>query len=199
MAARVLKTLRPVESEVKTDDGHWYRMNIMAHRRKNHFEGLVLTFINIDKQVKARQELEDMRSREVKAAQQFAESIVDTVREALLVLDGQMRVITANRRFLGLFAATEAETAGKSLFEIDNGAWDIPELRGLLGETLSRRKAFENFRFEHRFPKAGLKKMVLNGRLLREEDSRLRKILLAIEDETNRRDDCRELSPTDEA
>jgi two-component system CheB/CheR fusion protein len=199
MAARVLKTLRPVESEVKTDDGHWYRMNIMAHRRKNHFEGVVLTFVNIDKQVKARQELEDMRSREVKAAKQFAESIVDTVKEALLVLDGQMRVITANRRFLSLFAATEAETQGKSLFAIDNGAWDIPELRRLLGETLSRRNAFENFRVEHRFPKAGLKKMVLNGRLLREEDSRLKKILLAIEDETDRRDDCRELSPTDEA
>jgi two-component system CheB/CheR fusion protein len=199
MAAKVLKTLSPVESEVATDDGHWYRMNIMVQRRKNHLEGLVLTFVNIDEQVKARQELEEMKSREVKAARQFAESIVDTVREALLVLDGQMRVVTANRRFFSLFAASQAETDGKSLFELDNGAWDIPELRRLLEETLARRKVFEDFRFEHRFPRAGLKKMVLNGRRLREEDTRQNKILLAIEDVTDRQDDRREQPPTDEA
>jgi two-component system CheB/CheR fusion protein len=199
MAAQVLKTLEPVESEVATDDGHWYRMNIMVHRHKIHFEGLVLTFVNIDKQIRARQDLEEMKSREVKAAKRFADSIVDTVREALLVLDGQMRVVMANRRFFSLFAAREAETDGKSLFELDNGAWDIPELRRLLEETLARRKAFEDFRVEHRFPKAGLKKMVLNGRRLHEEDSRQNKILLVIEDVTDRQDDRRGRPAADQA
>ena len=186
-AAHVLKSLIPIEAEVKTEDEHWYRMSIMVHRREEHLiEGVVLTFITIDGQKKAQQEIEEMKSREVQSARRFAESIVETVAEALLVLDEQMRVITANRRFFDHFDTDREETEGKSLFELGNGQWNIPELRRLLKETAEQRKAFEDYRVEHRFPKIGLKKMLLNGRYLFEEDPSQNKILLAIEDVTDR-------------
>lgn len=132
-AAQVLKSLTPFESEVKTEAGHWYRMNIMVHRREEHFiEGIVLTFADIDVQKRAQQEIEEMRSREVQSARRFTESIVETVAEALLVLDEQMRVVTANRRFYERFDTDREEIEGKSLFELGNGQWNIPELRRLL-------------------------------------------------------------------
>ncbi len=187
-AALVLKSLTPFESEVKTEDGHWYRMNIRIHRREEHIiEGVVLTFANIDAQKRAQQEIEAMKSREAQSARRFAESIVDTVGEALLVLDEQMRVVTANRRFFNHFGTDREETEGKSLFELGNGQWNIPELRRLLEETTEQRKAFEDYPVEHRFTKIGLRKMLLNGCHLREEDPTQNKILLAIEDVTDRR------------
>ncbi|MFO7687632.1 MAG: CheR family methyltransferase [Desulfobacterales bacterium] len=186
-AARVLKNLTPFETEVKTEDGRWYRMNIVVHRREEHLiEGVVLTFVTIDAQKRAQQEIEEVRSREVHSARRFAESIVETVAEALLVLDEQMRVVTANRRFYDRFDADREEIEGKSLFELGNGQWNIPELRRLLQETTEQHKVFEDYPIEHRFPKIGLRKMLLNGRHLREEDPSQNKILLAIEDVTDR-------------
>ena len=75
---------------------------------------------------------------------------------------------------------------GKILFELGNSQWNIPELRRLLKETAEQHKAFENYPVEHRFSKIGLKKMLLNGRHLREEDPSQNKILLAIEDVTDK-------------
>jgi len=97
-----------------------------------------------------------------------------------------MRVVTANRRFFDHFGTDREETEGKSLFELGNGQWNIPELRRLLEETTEQRQAFEGYPVEHRFPKIGLRKMLLNGRHLREEDPTQNKILLAIEDVTDR-------------
>jgi two-component system CheB/CheR fusion protein len=186
-AAGVLKSLIPFESEVTTDDGHWYRMNIMVHRREEHLiEGVVLTFVNIDAQKRAQQKIEEMRSREIQSSKRFAESIVETVGEALLVLDEKMRVVTANRRFFDHFDTNPEETEGKSLLELGNGQWNIPELHRLLQETAEQHKVFEGYPIEHRFPKIGLRKMLLNGRHLREEDPGQNKILLAIEDVTDR-------------
>ena len=168
-------------------DEHWYRMSIMVHRREEHLiEGIVLTFASIDAQKRSQQEIEKMRSREVQSARRFAESIVETVGEALLVIDEQMRVVTANRRFFDHFDTDREEIEGKILFELGNSQWNIPELRRLLKETAEQHKAFENYPVEQRFSKIGLKKMLLNGRHLREEDPSQNKILLAIEDVTDK-------------
>ena len=108
----------------------------------------MLTFANIDAQKRAQQEIEAMRSSEAQSARRFAESIVETVGEALLVLDEQMRVVTANRRFIDHFGTDREETEGKGLFELGNGQWNVrvaptPEgnrraaqsFRGLSGRT----------------------------------------------------------------
>ncbi|MEJ2725717.1 MAG: PAS domain S-box protein, partial [Deltaproteobacteria bacterium] len=158
---------------------------VMLHRTEEQvIEGVVLTFVNIDDQKKAQEDVERLNARAVASAKSFAESIIDTVRESLLVLDRQNRVVTANRRFYETFGTARDETEGKVLFELGNRQWDIPELRKLLEETIEQGKSFEDYPVEHRFPEIGLKRMRLNGRVLREDQEGEIKILLAIEDVT---------------
>ncbi|MBW1723564.1 MAG: PAS domain S-box protein, partial [Deltaproteobacteria bacterium] len=116
-------------------------------------------------------------------AMKYAESIVDTVREPLLVLDRDLRVISANRSFYGTFRVTPEDTIGFELFALGNRQWDIPRLRKLLGEVLSENIFFEDFEVEHYFETIGRKVMRLNARVLASDDGAER-ILLAIEDVT---------------
>ncbi len=184
-AHQVLKTLSGVDEEVRSKDGHWYRMRIMVFRPDEHIiEGVVLTFVNIDAQKKSQEELEKMSAKAVSTAERFAENIVDTVRESLLVLDRQMRVVTANRSFYDTFRTTPDKTERNRLFELGDGQWDIPELRQLLDEIIEKHKTFQDYLVGHRFPEIGFKRMLLNARLLRDEDSRDDRVLLAIEDVT---------------
>jgi len=184
-AEQVLKTLTPIEEEVKTTDGIWYRLNITVHREKDHvIEGVVMTFVDIDPQKKAQREIEQVKTCEIMSAKWLAENIVDTVREALLVLDEKMRVITANRRFYECFGSDLKQIEGKNLFELQNGQWDLPELRKLLKQTVERGKTFENYPVEYKFANVGFKKLLLNGCHLKEDDGNKNKILLAIKDVT---------------
>jgi len=181
----VLKTLTPVDEEVRCRDGSWYRMRIMVYRpQKPVIEGVVLTFINIDAQKEAQEELREISDRAVTSARRFAESIVDTVRESLLVLDEKMRVVTANRSFYQTFHIDPEAAKGTSLFALEGGLWDIPTLKILLQEILEKKKSFEDFRMEHRFPKVGFKRLLLNARMLRDGESREARILLAMQDAT---------------
>jgi two-component system CheB/CheR fusion protein len=190
---RVLSALSPLDQEVRTQDGHWYRMRVMVHRTEDQvIEGVVLTFANIDDQKKAQGDVERLNAEAVASAKRFAESIVDTVRESLLVLDGEKRVVTANRRFYETFGTTRGETEGKILFELGNRQWDIAELHKLLEETVQQGKMFEDYPVDHRFPEVGFKRMRLNGRLLREGQEGETKILLAIEDVTGSSNSSRE-------
>ena len=190
---RVLSTLSPVDEEVRTKDGHWYRMRVMIHRTEEQaIEGVVLTFVNIDAQKRAQEDVERLSAGAVASSKRFAESIVDTVRESLLVLDTEQRIVTANRRFYETFGTSPGETEGKILFELGSRQWDIPALRKLLQEAAQQGKTFEDYPVEHRFPEIGFKRMLLNGRLLREEQQEESKILLAIEDVTGSSDSYRE-------
>jgi len=181
----VLKTLSSVDEEIRSKDGHWYHMRIMVHRPDEHaIEGVVLTFVNIDAQKKSQEELEKMSAKAVSSAERFAENIVDTVRESLLVLDSQMRVVTANRGFYDTFRTTSDKTEKNNLFELGSRQWDIPELRKLLHEIIEQDKSFQDYLVEHRFPEIGFKRMLLNARLLRDEGGNEDRLLLAIEDVT---------------
>jgi two-component system, chemotaxis family, CheB/CheR fusion protein len=185
-AARVMKSLTPLETEVRTRDGHWYRMNIMVNRTQHVIEGTVLTFVNIDSQKTAQAELQAHAKNEAIEARRFAESIVDTVRESLLVLDGNLRVVSANRRFLETFA-TFGRVEGIPLFEIGDGQFDIPELRRLLEEVIPRNEIFEDYLVEHSFENTGVVRMHLNARRLRGKSEDEERILLAILAETDSR------------
>jgi two-component system, chemotaxis family, CheB/CheR fusion protein len=184
-AEQVLKQLAPFEGEVQTNDGHWYRMAILVHRNQDQIEGVVLTFVNIDVQKNAQRRIEEMTAQAVRSVQRFAESIVDTVRESLLVLNtSQMRVVTANRRFYETFRTGAEQTEGRSLFELGGGQWDSEALRTLLAKIVRDGQAFDDYRVERRFDPVGEKRLLLNGRLLREDAPAESKILLAIEDIT---------------
>jgi len=122
----------------------------------------------------------------IASARQYAESIVATVREPLLILDSQRRVRSANRSFYETFEVEPAETEGRSIYDLGNGQWNIPALRRLLEEILPRDSSFESFEVEHEFDRIGAKTMLLNARCFPSKDE-YELILLAIEDITVRK------------
>jgi diguanylate cyclase (GGDEF)-like protein len=116
-----------------------------------------------------------------------AESIVQTLREAILVLAPDLRVVWANRSFYNTFQVSPVETKGKLIFELGNRQWNIPRLRALLGEVLPRCVEFQNFEVEHDFLRIGRRTMLLNAKKLQNDGDDLEMILLAIEDITERK------------
>src|SRR6187455_676344 len=126
--------------------------------------------------------------------QSFAEAIVETVREPLLVLDKDLHVKMANQSFLGTFRASKKETEGRLLYELGNGQWDIPGLRKLLDEVLSRNKSVHDFEVEHTFPELGRKNMLLNARPFSPNSQHPELILLAVEDVSAVRERAEELA-----
>ncbi|MHB1840522.1 MAG: sensor histidine kinase, partial [Acidobacteriaceae bacterium] len=117
----------------------------------------------------------------------YAENIVDTVREPLLVLDAGLRVQSANRSFYQTFRVTPQETEGKPLYELGNGQWDIPALRPLLAEILPQHTSFQDFEVEEDFPGIGRRTMLLSARKLFRVGNSTESVLLAIEDMTERK------------
>jgi two-component system CheB/CheR fusion protein len=128
------------------------------------------------------QELED-RNLQVGRALDYANGIVETVRDPLLILDVGLRVERANRTFYDFFRVAPEETVGRLLYELGQGQWDIPALRQALEEVLPKDARFEDFEIQHDFPRIGRRTLVLNARKLR-HDSGHERILLAIEDKT---------------
>lgn len=123
----------------------------------------------------------------LREALSYVESIVDTVREPLLVLDGKLCVITASRAFYQTFGVLQNETEGRFLYDLGNGQWNIPALRTALEEVLPQEKSFQNFEVVHHFPLLGRRVMLLNGRKLWREGNHTECVLLAIEDITERK------------
>ena len=120
-------------------------------------------------------------------ARRYAESIVETIREPLLVLDAGLKIISANRNFYKTFKVTPDETIGSYIYDLGDKQWDIPKLRELLEEVLPEKEAFDDFEVEHNFENIGHKIMLLNARQIHRKDSGAKMILLAIEDVTARR------------
>jgi PAS domain S-box-containing protein len=120
-------------------------------------------------------------------ARHYAESIVETVREPLLVLDADLKIISANRNFYKTFRVTPVETIGSFIYDLGNKQWDIPKLRELLEEVLPEKEAFDDFEVAHNFQHIGHKIMLLNARQIYRKDISAKIILLAIEDITERK------------
>lgn len=116
----------------------------------------------------------------------YAESIVETVREPLLILDDHLVIKLANPSFYNTFQVTSEETLGTHIHELGNGQWDIPELKDMLGSIVSDDSSFNDFEVTHDFPGIGRRTMLLNGRRIVHESEPLPLILLAIEDITDR-------------
>lgn len=174
----VLKTLVFRQGEVRTREGKWYLMRIMPYRTaENVIDGLVLTFVNIG-------QLKQVEESGLQARAYF-ESIVDTVREPLIVLSRELRVITANRSFYRAFHATAKQTEGELIYEIGSGQWDIPKLRELLEDILPKNSKFEDYEVDVELPRHGHRVYVLNARRMEQPDGN-DLILLALEDMTSR-------------
>jgi PAS domain S-box-containing protein len=129
----------------------------------------------------------------------YLRSIVDTVREPLLILDESLRVMTASHAFYATFGVSPAETIDRYIYDLGDRQWDIPALRTLLEEVLPQRKAFADFEVTHDFPGIGPKIMLLNARKLWREGNNTEHVLLAIEDVTEQKRISDELVRSNEA
>jgi PAS domain-containing protein len=124
---------------------------------------------------------------EVQDAWILAHAIVDTVREPLIVLDQDLRVVAASRSFYLTFKVDADDTQGKFLYDLGDGQWDIPKLRLLLGKIVPEHGATENYEVEHDFPSIGRRTMLLNVRKVLYEKGAHSTFLLGIEDITEKR------------
>ncbi len=173
-AQAVLDTLIPWEVPVRTTNDEWFLVRIMPYRTlENVIDGVVLTFSDITalKAVEA----------EARIARDYAKSIVETVREPLVVLNGKFEVVSANKAFYQIFEVTPEETQGNVLYKLGNNQWDIPRLHELLENVLPKNRSFENFAVESKFPGIGQKKMILNAREIIGHGSAPHLILLTME------------------
>jgi two-component system CheB/CheR fusion protein len=153
----VIETLTPVEEMLNTKDDHWYNMRILPYRTvDNVIDGVVITFNDVT-ELKHLEQL-------MKANKEYAEAIVATVREPLVVLDNTMRIVTANKSFYTIFHVMPQDVEGQPLFEIGGGLWNIPELKKQLEDVLPKKKAFEGFKVERDFPGVGRMAIMLNAR-----------------------------------
>jgi two-component sensor histidine kinase len=117
----------------------------------------------------------------------LAQAIVDTVREALLVLDGNLCVTAASRSFYATFRTTPAETVGRMVYDLGSGEWNNPALRLLLDRIVPEHGVMDNFEIEQDFPLIGQRTMLLNARKVYYSGDANTTLLLAIEDITDRR------------
>jgi two-component sensor histidine kinase/PAS domain-containing protein len=120
---------------------------------------------------------------ELEGKSEFADKLIDSVREGLLILHADLRVHSANGGFYDTFHVTPEETIGHLVYDLGNGQWNIPELRQLLNDILPRETTFDDYEVEHKFEGVGMRSMLLNGRRLDHLDL----IILAIRDITEQR------------
>jgi two-component system, chemotaxis family, CheB/CheR fusion protein len=171
----VLQRLVPIEREVAAANGkHYVRQALPYRTTDNRIDGVVLTFVDNSRRVAA--------ERELHAAREYAQNIVETLHEPLLVLHADLTVKSANGAFYREFKVNPEQTSGRKIYELGNGQWNIPGLRKALEEVLPANKVFNGFQVEHTFQSIGHRVMLLNGRRLDHVDL----ILLGIRDITER-------------
>jgi two-component sensor histidine kinase len=125
---------------------------------------------------------------DVEDGHSLAAAIVDTVREPLLVLDRDLRVVAASRSFYHKFGGEPRTTQGRMFYELGDGQWNVPALRQLLGDVIAKRHVIDAYEIEHEFPTIGRRSMLLNARAVFDQGRDGSTLLLAIEDITERRD-----------
>jgi two-component system CheB/CheR fusion protein len=173
----VTHQLTPFEQEVRSQSGHWYSLRLRPYKTlDNKLDGAVMTLLDIDR---LKHSLEESNQ-----AREYAEAVVETIREPLLVLDGHLCVITANSAFYSTFHETEQRTMGQLLYQLGNGQWNIPALRLLLEEILPSNTRLRDFVVEHDFEQLGHRRMLLNARRISGRELGTQRILLSVMDIT---------------
>jgi two-component system CheB/CheR fusion protein len=159
--------------DIRDSHGRWYSLRILPSVGPDgRTDGAVLMLIDIDA---------------AKRGLDFAEAIVETVREPLLILNQGLRVLKANKMFYKTFSTTPEETEERLIYDLGNGQWDIPKLRELLESILPAHETFRDFEVTHEFEHVGRKVMLLNASEIFNPNAQARTILLAIEDATDRK------------
>lgn len=174
-AETVLDDLSPVVREVQDTDDNWYLVRVRPYRTvENVIDGVVFTFVDITEQKHTEQHLQDQK--------EFAESIVNTIREGLVVLDADLHVTSTNAWFDDILNRNATDVDGQPFFDIGAGYWDLPDLRDALEGLLSDDESFEGLQITHAFDDRTERTLLFNAQRLEQGP----KILLVIEDITQR-------------
>ena len=159
--------------DVRDSHGRWYSLRILPSVGPDgKTDGAVLMLIDVDA---------------AKRGLDFAEAIVETVREPLVILNQNLQVMKANKAFYQTFQAAREETEGRLIYDLGNGQWNMPRLRELLENILPAHTTFRDFEVTHEFERVGRKVMLLNASEIFNPNAQARTILLAIEDATDRK------------
>ena len=183
LISRAIETLAAQEQEVRDLDGRYYAMSVRPYRTSdNRIDGVLIVLIDTDAMKRSLEE--------IRRAREYANGIVETVRQPLVVLDSGLIVVTANRAFYGTFQLSPGTIRKQRIFDVADGAWDSADLRNLLEQVLPGKRQFNDFKLTHTFPKVGRRTLLLNARELRQSagspSPTSEMILLAMEDVTER-------------
>ena len=153
----VLDSLIPREIEVHTNKDIWYMIKIMPYRTlDNVIDGTVLIFTEIT-------DLKIIQKAAV-TAREYAENIIDTIREPLIVLNDELKIVSASKSFFITFNMLPNEVISNSLYTLGEKQWDFSKLRQLLQDVTEQDTFFENIEMENDFPHIGHRKFLLNAR-----------------------------------
>jgi len=163
----VVDSLATVEREVQDREGRWYSLRIRPYRtRENKIDGAVIVLVDINEHKRA------------------VELVMSVAQEPMLSLDADLRVKKANEAYCGMFQVTALDVEGQCLYDLENGQWNIPKLRELLDDLMTRRQQVDDFEIEAEFAKIGRRKLSLAARSYRGDDKGNKLILLAIKNMT---------------
>jgi two-component system CheB/CheR fusion protein len=175
----IIDQVSPREEEVRDKDGRYYLLRARPYvASDNKIDGVVLTMTDISALKRFEQEINAGRS--------YAEAIIRSARDPLVILRADLRVNTANDAFFKTFKTTPDQTEGRLIYELGNGQWEIPQLRAMLEDILSRNSIFNDLEVAHDFDQIGRRTMLLNARRLDQETGMPGMILLAMQDITER-------------
>ncbi len=180
MILSVIEDMVPKELEVKDKEGRWYSMFIRPYRTiDNKIDGAVIAMIDIDVIKRSKEEMQ--------GALDYTQAIIETMREPLVVLDEEMRILSANKSFYDTFRVRVSDVANKRLYELGGHQWNNPKLRKLIEKVLPKNTFFNDFEVSFNFPDIGQKTMILNGRQIKMHGKEKPMVLLVIEDITKRK------------
>lgn len=172
-AKAVLSTLMTQETEVAANDGRWFRVRLMPYRTsENVISGLVITFVDVT--------ASKLIETQVRVAGDYAQSIVDTVRDPLLVIDDDFEIVSGNIAFYEMFKLPAEGVVGKAIGQAGEGLWDVSALRGLLEKIRSEDSVDDDLRLEARLPDGQLCQFLVNARPLEQVATLPGKILVAM-------------------
>ncbi|PZV19652.1 MAG: histidine kinase [Pseudanabaena sp.] len=173
--AKTIETLNTHEQEVQDENDRWYSLRIRPYKTlENQIDGAVISLFDIDA---------------LKRSAMLLESVVETSRSPLVMLDANFNVIKANRSFYQTFQLLPTQTEYQNLFILGQGYWNIPQLRSLLTDMITSQTCIQDFEFTQDFAALGSRTILLNAAQIPQVDDETSEqmILLAIEDITNRK------------
>jgi two-component system CheB/CheR fusion protein len=175
LAHEAIRRVTPQERQVRTKEGGWQMLRVRPYKTwDNRIEGAVISLQDVD-----------TLKRTLDQTRVYADTIVESAREPIVVLDAKLQVTAANPAFYRAFDVSREETERRLIYELGDGQWNIPKLRELLEEIVPRNSRVDDFQMNHDFPHIGQRQMLLNARRVEMQPGHPF-ILLAIEDVTEK-------------